>query len=619
MNTTLKYISIQHELGMSIGVALRLQPMLSAFSRVCVRRLGLAAINFYFLKSGDGEPELQGRPGGGRMEHYLSVPRNSMAPVPPDFASDEASRFSCDYRRINEGADSRHLYSFSLGGFGVITMQRIDSEFDPAIVELLKPLVVRLGLSCQASIEHENLLQAVAARSKAEKTILFQLLHDDLTRLPNRRSLMRDLESQLQVAVRDASYGALLFLDLDRFKIVNDTLGHAVGDRLLIAVAAKLLELVGKDGLVCRLSGDEFIILLGNLGPDLLLARAHVDGLLAEISAGFSDPLSAGEHLLHVTPSVGIELFPDSECSADQILRRADSAMYQAKTQGLNSSVYYDRHLSFELERRRDIEKELQLALKVGDQFEMHYQSQHGSNGDCIGAEALLRWHNPFRDDIGPAQFVSIAEEAGLMLELGAWVLRRACLDLREMNRTGLPSTFRRLSVNVSAVQFNHRQFVEILVGIFAETGVDPSLLMIELTESTLIGNSESSIEKMAALRALGIKVAIDDFGTGFSSLAYLTRLPVQTIKIDQTFVRGIDSESSNRAIVETIVALSRTLELELIAEGVETEAERAVIESLGCTNYQGYLFSRPVPLRELMAAIRSGSTAEPAAKRMAP
>lgn len=605
MSNTLKYVSIQHELGMSIGVALRLQPMLNAFSLVCLRRLGLAAVDFHFLKSGDGEPALQGRPGSGRFDHFCSFPQTSKVISAAQFSTDQINRVSCIHRKLSDQDHAWHHYSFSLGGFGVITLQRLDIEFDPPILELLKPLIRRLGLSCQASIEHENLLQAVAARAEAEKTILFQLLHDDLTRLPNRRSLMQELERQLQIGQRDGSFGALLFLDLDRFKLVNDTLGHAVGDRLLIAVAVRLHELVGNQGMVSRLSGDEFIILIGNLGCEHAVAKGCVDELLSVIRAGFVDPLSAGEHSLHVTPAIGIELFPDEECTAGQILRRADSAMYQAKALGLNSSVFYDRHLSFELERRRDIEKELQLALKVGDQFEMHYQSQHGSDGECIGAEALLRWHNPFRDGIGPAQFIPIAEEAGLMLELGAWVLRRGCLDLREMRRHGLPSSFRRLSVNVSAIQFNHRQFVETLIGIIAETGVEPSLLMIELTESTLIGNSESTIEKMTALRALGIKVAIDDFGTGFSSLAYLSRLPAQSIKIDQTFVRNIDSVSGKRAIVETIVALSRSLEIDLIAEGVETEAERAVIERLGCSNYQGFLFSRPVPLRDFMASLQ--------------
>ena len=604
INNTLKYVSIQHEIGMSIGKALRLRPMLAAFSRVCLRRLGLASVHFHFLRRADGELVLSGRREDGTLEHFCSIPQNSPVPQPADFPADEGAAL-CACWTLEEEEVSQHYYAFNLGGFGVLTLQRIDSALDPLIVELLKPLVVRLGLSCQASIEHENLLQVVAARDRAEKTILFQLLHDDLTQLPNRRSLMDQLGMQLQAAASEKSLGALLFLDLDRFKVVNDTLGHAVGDCLLIAVASRLREMLGEDGCVFRLSGDEFVILLGNLGAQPKLARECVNLLLKRIRVGFSDPLAAGEHQLHVTPSIGIELFPDEECAAEQILRRADSAMYQAKLHGLNSAVYYDRKLSGELERRRDIEKELQSALKAKDQFELHYQTQHDLAGACIGAEALVRWRNPVRPGIGPGEFIPIAEEAGLMPDLGTWVLRQACLDMREMVSRGLAAGFKRLAVNVSGVQFNHRHFVETLTTIIEETGVDPRLLSIELTESTLITNSEVAIGKMAALHVLGIKVAIDDFGTGFSSLSYLSRLPAQSIKIDQSFVRNIDSDGGNRAIVETIIALGRALDIDLIAEGVETEAERATLERLGCLSYQGFLFSRPVPLDAMIAALK--------------
>ena len=603
INNALKYVSIQHEIGMAIGKALRLRPMLGAFSRVCLRRLGLSAVHFHFLRSEHGELVLSGNRADSTLEHFYSIPQNSPVPQPPKFPAQEGAAL-CTYWTYEEADTTQHCYAFNLEGFGVLTLQRIDSAFDASIVELLKPLVVRLGLSCHASIEHENLLQVVAARDKAEKTILFQLLHDDLTQLPNRRSLMDQLGQQLRLAAEAQTLGALLFLDLDRFKVVNDTLGHAVGDCLLIAVAARLREVIGKNGCVFRLSGDEFVILLGNLGAQTAGAREHVDQLLQRIRVAFSDFTPAGEHQLHVTPSIGIELFPDEECTAEQILRRADSAMYQAKLHGLNSAVFYDRKLSFELERRRDIEKELQLALKAQNQFELHYQTQHALGGACIGAEALLRWHNPFRDGIGPGEFIAIAEEAGLMLELGTWVFRQACRDLCEMTRQGIAPGFRRLAVNVSGVQFNHRHFVETLTAIIEETGVDPHLLSIELTESTLITNSEVAIGKMAALRVLGIKVAIDDFGTGFSSLSYLSRLPAQSIKIDQSFVRNIDSDGGNRAIVETIVALGHALDIDLIAEGVETEAERVTLERLGCLTYQGFLFSHPVPLGELTAAL---------------
>ena len=485
-------------------------------------------------------------------------------------------------------------------------MQRIGNALDPPIIELLKPLMIRLALSCQASIEHENLLQAIAARRKAEETILFQLLHDDLTQLPNRRQLMRRLDAELLSARSGGRCGALLFLDLDRFKMVNDTLGHAIGDLLLVAVAERLTLIMAGDGLVARLSGDEFILLVGGLSGDEDRIRLRVDALLAEIRAGFSDALQAGDHRLHVTPSIGIAIFPDGDCSAEQILRCADTAMYQAKLAGLNSSVYYNRQLSAGLELRRQLEKELQLALKAPQQFELYYQSQHNLAGECIGAEALIRWHSPYRDEPSPVTFIPVAEETGLMLELGRWVIRQACADIQRLLAGDLPPTFRRISINVSAIQFNHPDFVESLFADIDEAGIDAHRIALELTESTLIRNHQAAATRMALLRARGVEIAVDDFGTGYSSLAYLSRLPVESIKIDQAFVRDLHSNAGNRAIVETIIALGRALEIELIAEGVETEAERASLEALGCHNYQGFLFSRPQPLDGLIGRLRN-------------
>jgi diguanylate cyclase len=605
VNNTLKYVSIQHELGMAIGMALRLQPMLTAFSRVCLRRLGLCALHFHFIENPDGDPILHASPGDEQPKHFLSVPQNSPAPEPPRFEPIEKGSSACVYRRVRETNVENHFYSFRLGELGVITLQRRHSGLDQPIIELLKPLIVRLGMSCQASIEHENLLQAVAARRKAEETILFQLLHDDLTQLPNRRQLMQRLDELLANAVSEGHLGALLFLDLDRFKMVNDTLGHSVGDLLLVAVAARLQQLIGDEGLVGRLSGDEFVILLDHLPAPQAAARTSVDAVLDRIRQEFANAFIVGEHLLNVTPSIGVEIFPDENCTAGQILRRADTAMYQAKLSGLNSSVYYDRQLSRELEQRREIEKELKLALTNTEQFELHYQTQHNLAGECIGVEALIRWHSPYRQAPSPNTFIPVAEETGLMLELGRWVLRQACEDIRELQRINLPPAFHRISINVSAIQFNHPEFIGALMTEINAAGIDPLLITIELTETTLVRNSMASAAKIAEMRSHGIKVAIDDFGTGYSSLAYLSRLPVETIKIDRTFVHRIDSDAGNRAIVETIVALGRALDIELIAEGVETEAERACLESLGCGNYQGFLFGHPMPLSGLIKQLQ--------------
>ena len=597
MNHTLKYLSIQHELGMAVGSALRLRPMLTAFSRVCMRRLGLCSVHFHFLADSAGEPTLLCARAAATMEHFLSVPQNSAGAVGslPDQA--EVRRAGCLHRSTQIGTRLTHSYSFVLGEFGLLTLQRNGSPLERPIIELLKPLIVRLTLSCQASIEHENLLQAVEARRKAEEIVLFQLLHDDLTQLPNRRQLMQRLAAELAHAQHVDHCGALLFLDLDRFKMVNDTLGHAIGDLLLVTVAERLQQMVGNQGIVARLSGDEFVILLTRLDRDWDRATTRVKALLDQIRETFDGALLAGEHRLHVTPSIGIALFPDGDCSAEQILRRADTAMYQAKLDGLGSAVFYDSQFSAGLELRRQIEKELQLALKDPDQFELHYQAQHNLAGECIGAEALIRWHSPHRADPAPNLFIPIAEETGLMHELGRWVIRRACADIAILQASQPPSSFRGVSINVSAIQFNHPEFVESLFADIDAAGIEAKWIAVELTETTLVRNSQAAAAKMALLRTRGIEVAVDDFGTGYSSLAYLSRLPVAWIKIDQSFVRDIDIDPGNRAIVETIVALGRALEIELIAEGVETESERASLEALGCPNYQGFLFSRPQPL----------------------
>ena len=606
MKHTLKYLSIQHELGMAVGSALRLKPMLAAFSRVCMRRLGLCAVHFHFLADSEGEPILVGARVIGTMEHFLSVPQNSAGAVGSGPDQTEVRRAGCFHWRTQAGTRAAHNYSFALGEFGLLTLQRNGSEIERPIIELLKPLIVRLTLSCQASIEHENLLQAVTARRKAEEIILFQLLHDDLTQLPNRRQLMQRLATEVDHAQRVEHCGALLFLDLDRFKMVNDTLGHAIGDLLLVAVAERLQQLVGNQGIVARLSGDEFVILLTRLDRDRDRATARVKVLLDQIRGAFDNALLAGEHRLHVTPSTGIALFPDADCSAEQILRRADTAMYQAKLDGLGSAVFYDSQFSAGLELRRQIEKELQLALKDPDQFEMHYQAQYNLAGECIGAEALIRWHSPHRADPTPNLFIPIAEETGLMFELGRWIIRRACADIAILQASQLPPSFRRVSINVSAIQFNHPDFVESLLADIGAAGIDTTQVALELTETTLVRNNQAAAAKMSLLRTRGIEVAVDDFGTGYSSLAYLSRLPVAWIKVDQSFVRDIDVDPGNRAIVETIVALGRALDIELIAEGVETESERASLQALGCPNYQGFLFSRPLPLTAFIERIQA-------------
>lgn len=597
MKNTLKYISIQHELGMAIGLDLRLDPMLKRFTKVCIRRLGLASVHFHILQNADGAAILPDTIDNGEIGHLLSIPaqKSNLLESTITDTYEQLTTHEKDCVILSTANDEEIIYCFAIAAFGVVSFRRKHKALSSEILELLRPVILRLAISCQASIEHEQLLSAISARQVAEETILFQLLHDELTKLPNRRMLMQTLNQKIQKANIEKDFGAVLFIDLDRFKVVNDTLGHSVGDQLLRAVALLLQAIVKEEGLVARLSGDEFVVLLYQLGSSYSECIINVSETLEEIRLSFSKPVRAGEHLLHITPSIGIEIYPDGDSHADQILRHADTAMYQAKIQGHNKAVFYDRQLSAELEQCLEIEKELQQALKNLSQFELHFQPQYRAGGLCVGAEALLRWNHPERGMISPGLFIPVAEETGLMLELGDWVLRQACELIKSLQDRGIPENFGRISVNVSPVQFNQRDFVSRLLRIVADRGVDPQLISIELTESTLITNVADTVNKMKALRENGIIISVDDFGTGYSSLSYLSRFPIETLKIDQAFVRDIHKDSGNRAIVETIIALGESLNLRLIAEGAETQEEIDCLTGIGCEHFQGFFFSRPI------------------------
>lgn len=607
MTNTLQLISIQHELGMAIGLDLRLRPMLRLFTSVCIRRLGLSGMQFFFMQDAAGGFTRAGAAEQTSLQHYLSVPDGSNGVQTlelPQFDFENV-RQQCEHIAAYKRDSGEWVYSFNLGELGMAVLHRANRPIADNMVNLLLPIFQRLTVSCQASMDHEQLLDAIEAREKAEQLISFQALHDELTQLPNRRLLMENLSRDISRSRRHGFLGAVLFIDLNRFKIVNDTLGHAVGDQLLVAVANILTGIVRAEDTVARLSGDEFVVQLSKIKAGRSQGVASVERIVEKIKKAFVKPIRAGEHRLQVTPSIGIEIYPYDDVTADQVLHHADTAMYQAKAEGPNCSAFYDRKLSADLKLRLELEKELQLAVKQPEQFELWYQPQYSAAGFCIGAEALLRWNNPNRDFVSPAHFVPIAEETGLMVQLGRWVIVRACQQLMALQAAGLPETFDKLSVNVSAVQFNQSNFVSDLHDILAATAVHPGLLCIELTESTLIKNVDDAVSTMNQLREHGIPISIDDFGTGYSSLAYLNRFPIETLKVDQTFVRNIHADSGNRAIVDAIMALGRSMQLSIIAEGVETAEELACLQELGCQHYQGYYFGRPVPFDELQTIVR--------------
>nr|WP_249116061.1 EAL domain-containing protein [Azoarcus sp. L1K30] len=438
----------------------------------------------------------------------------------------------------------------------------------------------------------------ITQRKTMEEEIKRLAFYDSLTGLPNRRLLIDRLQQQLTASVRGKTCGALLFIDLDNFKTLNDTLGHDKGDLLLRQVAERLVKCVRDEDTVARLGGDEFVVMLGSLEADRDTVAASARTVAEKIIACLGRPHVFDGQSRFSTPSIGITLFAGKGVAVDDLLRQADLAMYQAKAAGRNTLVFFDPEMQAAVRARAELEADLHRGLELGE-FELHYQAQVDYEGRLIGAEALLRWKHPERGMVGPADFVPAAEETGLILPLGAWVLDTACAQLREWGDT-LETAALTLSVNVSARQFRQPDFVEQVLAALDRSGANGRCLKIELTESLLLQDVEATILRMAQLRARGVGFSLDDFGTGYSSLAYLKRLPLDQLKIDRSFVRDLLTDPSDAAIARAIITLAESLGLSVIAEGVETLAQRDALARQGCLAYQGYYFGRPGPVAAL-------------------
>lgn len=452
-------------------------------------------------------------------------------------------------------------------------------------------------------------LRDITDRKLAEARIEHLAFYDALTELPNRRLLLDRLEQNISRARRYGHYGAMLFLDLDRFKNINDSLGHPVGDALLQAVSKQLLQDLRSDDTVSRLGGDEFVMLLSDLGNDPTTAAALAQQKAEHIKLRLAEKNIIDGHELHITPSIGVAMFPsgkNSQETGNDILRYADTAMYRAKDDGRDTIRFFLPSMQSAADNRLATEKELRYALDRNE-LSLYFQPQVNSNGQILGAETLARWKHPEKGFISPATFIPIAEATGLILPIGEWVLRTACEHLKLWDDNGL--AINHLAVNVSPRQFRQPIFVNQVKEILEQTGADPNQLGLELTEGMVIDNILDTIEKMEALKKLGIELSIDDFGTGYSSLTYLKKMPLDILKIDQSFVRDIETDSSDAAIVDTIISMATHLDLKVIAEGVETRFELDFLEGKGCPLYQGYLFSKPVPNEQFMELLKIGTT----------
>ena len=447
-------------------------------------------------------------------------------------------------------------------------------------------------------LSNENRILAsirdISERKIAEEKLNELAFYDELTKLPNRRLLQNRLDLAISNAKQHNHIGAVLFMDLDRFKTINDSLGHTTGDELLQELAKRLSGCLREDDTAARIGGDEFVIMIPEISSSIKNAQLYVENLVARIQQEIQRPLRVNGIDLYMNISIGISLFPVDSQNGTNLLQQADTAMYRAKEDGINKFHFYQPQMKQVASERLKLEKELHVALE-DNQLNLHYQPQINSNGELIGLEALLRWHHPELGNISPARFIPVAEETGLIITIGQWVVEQACRKLAQWQQMGLPESFERLSINISPKQFSEHNFVPCLTKAITEADIRADLIELEITESMLIHNMTQTIKKMNALKELNINFSIDDFGTGYSSLRYLKNLPLNKLKIDQSFVRDLTTHENSQSIVQTIIAMANHLQLDVIAEGVETGSELKLLKQLGCHKFQGYYFSPAV------------------------
>jgi diguanylate cyclase (GGDEF)-like protein/PAS domain S-box-containing protein len=450
----------------------------------------------------------------------------------------------------------------------------------------------------------------ITERKRAAKRIEHMAFYDQLTNLPNREFLLNHMTESQKLSLESKSYGALLYINLGNLKKVNYTFGHDFGNEVLKEAATRLLKCVSEEGTVVRFGGDEFVILLDNLSMKRSEAVSMSKDMAKKVLNSFRDNFEVDKNIYFSAPSIGISVFSGyQEGLSESVIKQADLAMDTAKNNGRNRLQFYDRGMQSRFDEHATIEADLHTALEL-KQFSLAYQAQFNQIGKIVGAEALLRMHHPDKGIIAPGSFIEVAEETGLIFEIGMWVLEEACKDLvswsnnPEMNELTV-------AINVSALQFEQPDFVDRVQAIVEKTGINPHLLKFELTESILLNDVDGVITQMNLFNAMGIQFNLDDFGTGYSSLAYLKKLPLKCLKIDRSFVSDIPDDTNACAIAVSIITMASSLNLVTVAEGIETSAQMKYLQEAGCDHFQGYLLGRPIPLAEFIDLVKSSSQLE--------
>lgn len=605
INRTLQIISIQHELAMNIGLDLQLESMLNSFMQRALNRLSLCSVAVYVFNQNNSYAD----PLSNTQKHaFYSYPNSENNKQ--DWLAEQAAAFFAmhqdSYLHIEQ--QSHQYYFLQVPHFGVLILERMRQPIDEMVMAALLPLMSKLSASCRACQEHQSLIEEIEARKNAEKLLVRQSLHDPLTGLANRKMFNINIVKALSSSQSSGMFGAAFIIDLDRFKVINDSIGHGLGDEILKVVSQRLLKFTRKGDMLARIGGDEFVLLAVDLSSQRTSAINKAQEIAENLSALIAESIQVKEHSVNISISTGINIFPvaqDCKLSivqqCDLLIKNADLAMYKVKHENRNGFCFFSQELQSFSEKRTRIEKQLRTAV-TQNEFEVYYQPLVAVDGKVLGGEALLRWNNVELGHISPADFIPIAEESGLILEVGSWVIEQVCKFIQTMEMTKQVNTPNYISVNVSPRQFNHLHFADNLMSILSQYNVDSKRIRIEITEGVAIDNIDLTVQKIQRLKAHGIVCMLDDFGSGYSSLSYLHQLPLQTIKIDKSFISNIDSSNTHRVIVDSIIDICEHFSLECIVEGVETRAEFEYLSSKSITAFQGYYFHRPMPEDKFIA-----------------
>jgi len=602
MNNALFIISLQHELAMAIGNKLDLKDMLKIFLRVCFNRLNLTSAHIYTYCDDKGASIKLTTQQSAHYQHLLSIPKMKRGQPWPN------NELLIHFVKMLDGLQKNHSFKCEnnqyLSGFiipqhGLLVFETY-YPIEESIQRALTPILQKLAISYYTSIVHDSLVQEVYSRQIAEEKVIFQAQHDGLTTLFNRQHFNTLLADAITDAITNKHTGCVIFIDLNRFKPINDAMGHAVGDQILFSLAKRLHNLSSDNLVVARFGGDEFILLIKKLAIN---HQKMLEQTIAQINQLLSAPFDINRGSYKLNCSIGYAVFPEQSATVNNIIKFADIAMYEAKNSKTLLGMKYHESMSDKINKRLAYVEEMKQAL-INNDFKLYYQAQYNHKGEIVGAEALLRWQHPIHGMESPAVYIPIAEESDLILVIGQWVLEQACRDIYELEQQGLPVNFENIAINVSAKQLIQNDFQNIILNTIEQSNIRPNRLILELTESLLVENIEDSIELLLNLKARNVDCAIDDFGTGYSSLTYLQRIPASVLKIDRSFVTNIDKSKDGAAIARMIISLAKTLNMKVLAEGVETQEELLCLKALGCYNYQGFYFSKPIPFNDFVALL---------------